>query len=127
MKALSVKQPYASAIANGNKQYELRSRNTHYRGDCMICASKKPILMDEDGDELPIGAALAIVEIYDSIHCSDLTPEQWDKTCIPENERYRFNNCYAWCIRNVRRIIPYPITGQLGLFEIKNIDYVQIG
>ncbi|MEG1306079.1 MAG: ASCH domain-containing protein, partial [Bacilli bacterium] len=40
MKVLSIRQPWASLIINGYKEYELRSWNTHYRGDVLIHACK---------------------------------------------------------------------------------------
>ena len=44
MKALSVKQPWASLIAGGHKPLEIRSRRTHYRGPVLVlvCSSLKP-------------------------------------------------------------------------------------
>lgn len=41
MKAMSVWQPWASAIASGAKRYETRSWATRYRGPIAICAAKK--------------------------------------------------------------------------------------
>ena len=42
MYALSVRQPYASLIAVGEKTMEWRSRVWHYRGPVVICASVVP-------------------------------------------------------------------------------------
>ena len=41
MKVISIKQPYASLIANGYKKYEFRTWKTSYRGKIYIHASKK--------------------------------------------------------------------------------------
>lgn len=41
MKALSVKQPWASLIDDGTKTIETRKWSTRYRGDLLICASQK--------------------------------------------------------------------------------------
>ena len=38
MKALTIKQPWASLIINGHKQYEIRSWKTSYRGKILIHA-----------------------------------------------------------------------------------------
>jgi hypothetical protein len=43
MKALSIKQPYASLIAHGIKNVENRSWRTHFRGKIYIHASAKPV------------------------------------------------------------------------------------
>ncbi|MFN6025464.1 MAG: ASCH domain-containing protein, partial [Planctomyces sp.] len=40
MKALSIRQPFASLIAAGKKTVELRTWYTHYRGPLLICAAK---------------------------------------------------------------------------------------
>lgn len=42
MKAISIKQPYASLICEGIKDIENRSWQTHYRGPIYIHASAKP-------------------------------------------------------------------------------------
>ena len=39
MKALTIKQPYASMIVNGYKKYEFRTWKTNYRGKLLIHAS----------------------------------------------------------------------------------------
>lgn len=39
MKVLSIKEPYATLIANGNKVIETRSWKTNYRGELFIHAS----------------------------------------------------------------------------------------
>lgn len=42
MKALSIKNPWASLIAAGLKPREIRSWRTHYRGPVLVCSSLKP-------------------------------------------------------------------------------------
>lgn len=42
IKALSVKEPFASFIKSGTKKIETRTWKTKYRGDILICASKIP-------------------------------------------------------------------------------------
>ena len=41
MKALTIKQPWASLIMQGIKKYEFRSWQTKYRGDILIHSSKQ--------------------------------------------------------------------------------------
>jgi len=51
VKAITVRQPYASLIAAGVKTIETRPRQTHYRGRAAIHAAKRePIHGDELGD-----------------------------------------------------------------------------
>ena len=40
MKALTIKEPWASLIINGYKTYEFRSWNTSYRGKILIHAGR---------------------------------------------------------------------------------------
>lgn len=121
-KALSVKQPWADLLTrvvfrdeSGNfhaeKTIEVRTRNTNYRGDLLICASAKP--------ELPgrlSGVTCGFVELYDTKPVEEFTPEDWAETCIPENQRPRTG--YGWMVRNPRRVVEMPIRGQLGVYNL---------
>ena len=40
MKVLTIKQPWATLIMQGNKRFEFRSWQTKYRGDLLIHAGK---------------------------------------------------------------------------------------
>ena len=40
MKTITIKQPYATLIAEGLKEYEFRTWKTKYRGDILIHAGK---------------------------------------------------------------------------------------
>ncbi len=125
MKALSVQQPWANMIASGLKTIETRKWWTPYRGDLLICSSKRPAIE-------PAGAAICIVRLVD---CRRLTPrdrdaaqcqdcpyagmplEEWGRAmCCPDHPGVRF---YAWVFENIRPIMPFPVRGQLGLFEVE--------
>lgn len=43
MKVISIKEPFATLIKNGNKHIETRSWKTNYRGELFIHASSKKI------------------------------------------------------------------------------------
>lgn len=121
-KALSVKQPYADLLTrvvfwdesgeyHAEKTIEVRSRNTNYRGDILVCASAKP--------ELPgrmSGVTCGFVELYDVKPIEQFTPEDWAATCIPEKDRPRKG--YGWMMRNPRRVVEMPIKGQLGVYNL---------
>ena len=121
-KALSVKQPYADLLTrvvfrdeNGeyhaDKTIEVRTRNTNYRGELLVCASAKP--------ELPgrmSGVMCGFVELYDVKPIEQFTPEDWAATCIPEKDRPRKG--YGWMMRNPRRVVEMPIKGQLGVYNL---------
>lgn len=119
MKALSVKQPWANLIAGGHKTIETRTWATKYRGELLICASKT---VDTFMAEIlsftapvigisPIGQALCIVDLVD---CRPIvkadSPAAW---CPAEL------GSFAWVLENVRPIKPFPVKGQLGIFEVE--------
>lgn len=111
--ALSVKQPYAGQIAYGEKTIEVRSKTTAFRGDLLICSSKKPNIPG-----LECGFALAIVELYDVKPVEEFTPEDWEQTCIPKEIRGNYSNCWGWMLRDNRRVIEWPVSGQLGIWKL---------
>ena len=130
-KALTVKQPYASALVEFLKQelfgtppdfelrrfaiksIEVRSRTTSYRGDLLICSSAKPEIAG-----LMSAATLGFVELYDIKPVSAFTPEDWENTSIPEEKRKNIKGGYGWLMRNPRRVIEFPIKGQLGIYNL---------
>lgn len=107
MKALSVRQPWASLIAEGRKTIELRSRRTRYRGPVLICASKH-----RQGCG-PKGVALTVVELVD---CRPATPEDRDAACCDPSPGE-----WAWVLSDARIIDPLPIRGALGLFAAPDV------
>jgi hypothetical protein len=130
MKALSLKQPWASLIMIGLKTIETRKWETGYRGDIIICSSLSD---DKDmwnklGGEIPgpypyilRGYALGIVELYDIVR---MTREYEIKACCQV-----YPGAYAWLLRNIRRFLnPHHIKGKVSLFEldIKDNDFINI-
>lgn len=58
MKALSVRQPFASQIVIGEKTTEWRSKPFNWRGPLVICASKSAIRRNwTTGNASPVGGA----------------------------------------------------------------------
>lgn len=64
MKAISIKQPWASLVAAGHKTVECRTWKTAYRGPLLICSSKGDFEIN-DGLVSPGGMALGVVELID--------------------------------------------------------------
>lgn len=123
-RALTVKQPYANhlttpakiaenGIVYGEKTIEVRSRNTSYRGDLMICSASSPVLPDMES-----GVTLGIVELYDVKPIKDFTPEDWEETKIPKEMREKITKGYGWLIRNPRPVVHKPVKGQLGIYNL---------
>lgn len=110
---LCVKQPYANYIATGEKTIEVRSRNTTFRGDVLICSSSRPRI-----EGLQSGATMCLVEIYDVKRVEDFTEEDWQQTCIVGEDREEIIEGYGWLLRNPRRVVELPVKGQLGIFKM---------
>lgn len=106
MKALSVKEPFAGMIMNGEKSIETRTWNSTYRGDLLICASKTP-------KSIYSGKAICIVSMID-VRRMETDLDWLDANCAP----YPF--AYGWIFVNVRKIKPFKVTGQLRIFEVKH-------
>jgi hypothetical protein len=106
MKALSVRQPWASLIASGTKTIETRTWNTKFRGDILIVASKNPKVKN-----LPTGVALAIVSIVD---CKPMTIHD-----VPAARCELYPGAFSWFIENIRPVKPFEVKGQLGIYEVE--------
>jgi hypothetical protein len=108
MKALSIKQPWASLIASGRKTIELRTWQTKYRGDFIVCASCSP----RRGTEFEIGpmAAAICVVTLDRIEPADASHAKRACCSVSPGE-------FAWRLTNVREFEPFPIKGRLSFWE----------
>lgn len=113
MKALSIKQPWASLIAAGHKTVECRTWKTSYRGPLLICSSKNDF---EINDKLiaPGGHALGIVELID---VCPMTKADLVSAYLPEIWYADALKGYAWHIKKLYEIKPVPIKGKLNLFN----------
>ena len=129
MKALTIKEPWASLIIEGYKKYEFRSWKTKYRGKILVHAGlsvEKDMLKrfkDYKIDVKP-GYILGEVTINDCI----LVDEKFNKELreIDPIVYGRSNHVenYAWKIENVIKYDePIPCKGKLGLWNYeKNIE-----
>lgn len=122
--ALTVKQPYANdlvteaykddnGIVYGIKSIEVRSRNTTYRGDLLICSSAAPVYPG-----MGCGVTLGLVELYNVKPITEFTDEDWACTRIPKEKRLKITKGYGWMMRNPRRVVEMPIKGMLGIYNL---------
>lgn len=118
MKALAVRQPWASAIMDGVKTIELRTWKTDYRGPLAIVASGKPCKM-EDGEILPAGGIIGTVDLVD---IRPLVPSDWKGACVYKKDIVAgvYSRHYAWVLKNPRPLdTMIPCKGKLHLFEVE--------
>ncbi len=126
MKVITLKQPWASLIASGIKEYEFRSWKTNYRGKLLIHAG---CTVDKDIDrfnslnlEYPKKRIVALVELVDCLKLDD----ELNKKIISENNiayGNKYREGYAWKIKLIKKIdSDKEINGKLGLWNIDNYE-----
>src|SRR5690625_4797093 len=132
MRAITIRQPWATLIATGAKKIETRSWPTNYRGTLLIHAGKskqdlsvaqafsqwagpmwEPFTRPND---LPFGAVVAMADLVD---CVDMTPERIERVSPVESRFGHYEpGHYMWHLDNVRKLDkPIPATGRLGLWR----------
>lgn len=122
MKALTIKQPWASLIVNGYKEYEFRSWKINYRGKILIHAGMK---LEKDMAErfkeynldYTLGAIIGEAELVDCI----LVDKDFDEELRKMNSLVYASNhveSYAWKLTNIKKYDePIFIKGKLGLWN----------
>lgn len=131
MKAISLWQPWASAVAIGAKTIETRHWWTAYRGEIAIHAAKKdtPELREfftwkacdpvraagfRRFEDLPFGAIVATCRLTECLHTTDVD-------CLSEQEKALGDfspGRYAWVFQDIKPLaMPCPFRGAQGLFE----------
>jgi hypothetical protein len=103
MKALSIEQPWANMIASGEKTIETRTWSTDYRGPILIVSSKTPRIE-------PAGCALAVAKL---MNCRPMTKDDEDEACCE-----LYPGAFAWVLRCIKRIEPFAVKGNLGIYEV---------
>ena len=122
MKAITICEPYASAIIHGPKRVENRPNPWRFRGRLLVHAGKSMKFMGTlnaaelatwpqfDERKLVFGAILGSVEVYDCVDVNELfsTPvDPW--ACGP----------FCLLLRDPRPFEkPVPFRGMLGLFDV---------
>lgn len=126
MKVLTIKQPFATLIAEGLKEYEFRTWKAKYRGDLLIHAGKgidKKAMKRFEYLNLtyPTGYIIAKVKMTDCLYVDEkLKKELKEKDekvyhgIIKENSTW---DGYGFKLENVQKIAPIPINGKLSFWE----------
>ena len=123
MKALSLKQPWATIIVNGVKPIENRRWKSHYRGPLLVHASKT---WDKDGAAWIVKLKPELNGlIYWSNHLKGKIIGQVEMTdCVTHYDSEWFFGPYGFIFENPHEFhgdqaIPYK--GQLGIFNVSNL------
>lgn len=103
MKAISIKEPWASLINSGKKTIETRTWKTDYRGKLLLCCSKKP-------SSVLSGLAFAVCDLVEIRPMTVL--DEYLAGCK------KYDGAYSWVLENVKLIAPFPVKGKLSLFDV---------
>lgn len=123
MKALTIKQPWASLIVNGYKEYEFRSWKINYRGKILIHAGmrlEKAIAESykEYNLNYTMGAIIGEAELVDCILVDDCFNKKLNKANPLVYGRSDHVGVYAWKLANIKKYKePIFIKGKLGLWN----------
>ena len=125
MKAITIKEPWATLIAEGYKEYEFRVWKTNYRGEVLIHAGKS---FDEENLKrfskrnlkYSPGKIIAKATITDCV----LVDEEFSNKMLEKDsevysnlKRKRDKKLYGFKLENVEKIEPIEANGKLSLWE----------
>lgn len=126
MKAITIKQPFASLIAEGYKIYEFRSWKTKYRGEILIHAGKG---IDKEAMkrfeylnlDYPTGKIIAKAIIEDCVEVDEDMKEKLrklDPIVYKGAINYKGEkNEYGFKLKDVKKIEPKEAKGALSFWE----------
>lgn len=131
MKTLTIKQPFATLIVEGLKEYEFRTWKTNYRGEILIHAGKavdKKAMKKYEylGLEYPKGCIIGKATITDCIKIDDNA-----RKILKEKNSVIYSNIiedknwngYGFKLENVEKLENIEVCGKLSFWEF---DYPQI-
>ncbi|MBE6160183.1 MAG: ASCH domain-containing protein [Lactobacillales bacterium] len=127
MKVITIKQPFATLIKEGLKEYEFRTWKTNYRGDILIHAGKSidKVAMTKFEHlnlEYPTGCIIAKATITDCILIDDNFRKKLKLknnlvySGIIDDEEW---NGYGFKLENIEEVEPIEINGKLSLWDYK--------
>ena len=125
MKVLTLKQPYASLVCEGIKEFEFRTWKTNYRGEILIHAGygvdKEAIEKYKDYNlEYDKGCIICKATIEDCLLVDDSL-----RKILKEKNSYVYSNAinnkdkktYAFVLKDIKKINPIEAKGKLGFWE----------
>lgn len=126
MKVLTIKQPFASLIAEGYKEFEFRTWSTKYRGEILIHAGKS---VDKEAMkryeylnlDYPTGCIIARAKICDCVVVDD----SFRKFLNQKNQvvyygvlRHPDWKGYGFQLKDIQKIVPVSVNGKLGFWTL---------
>ena len=131
MKVITIKEPFATLIAEGYKEYEFRTWKTKYRGEILIHAGKgidkkamerfKPLNLNYS-----CGKIIAKAVLTDCIKIDDearkMLKEKNDNLVYSSIIKHIDWNGYGFKLENIEKIDPIEINGKLSLWDYNEKD-----
>lgn len=127
MKAITIKQPWATLIMEGYKEYEFRTWKTKYRGEILIHAGKsldkKAMKRFEHLNlEYPVGKIIAKATITNCIKVDDelrnilarKDPLVYQGVISKSSKDW---NGYGFKLENIQKIEPINANGKLSFWD----------
>ncbi|MFA6327738.1 MAG: ASCH domain-containing protein [Bacilli bacterium] len=123
MKVITIKEPWATLIINGLKEYEFRTWKTNYRGEILIHTSKK---VDQEAlkkfEDLNLNYQTSKIIGKVSIIDCKLIDDKFDKELsksIVHNSSSKIGK-YAWVLKDPQPLINNKeVKGRLGIWNIE--------
>jgi len=134
MKAISIRQPWASLILVAGKDIENRTWSTRYRGPVLIHASKGMTCAEhEDAIEFAVDAIRAdplnagktktrtlreLGFVFDDLQRGGIVGRAEIVDCVESSDSPWFVGPFGFVLRNVEPLPFRPYKGALGFFEV---------
>ncbi len=125
MKTITIKQPWATLIKEGYKEYEFRTWKSSYRGEILIHAGKTidKVAMkrfEHLNLEYPLGCIIAKAKMTDCVKVDEEFANKMlkkDKDVYHNLTRKREKSLYGFKLEEVEKIDPIFAKGMLSLWE----------
>lgn len=125
MRVLTIKQPFATLIAEGLKEYEFRTWKTKFRGEFLIHAGKgmdKKAMkkFEKYNFSYPTGCIIAKATLTDCVAINDE-----ERKLLEEKNPLVYSGViqdktwegYGFKLENIEKIEPIPVNGKLSFWE----------
>lgn len=126
MKTITIKQPFATLIAEGLKEYEFRTWKAKYRGELLIHAGlgvdiKAMKRYEHLNLEYPKGVIIAKCNMTDCVKVDEnLKRELAEKNPLVYHSMIKSDSDwegYGFKLENIEKIDPIPVKGKLSFWD----------
>lgn len=131
MKVITIKEPFASLVADGIKKVETRSWETNYRGEIYIHAGLTKVPEQDErikklitflpSKKFLYGHIIAKGKLVNCIYMDEKFLETIENNPIEKLCGHYEKGRYAWVIEDIQRLEhPILVKGKLGIWNYEN-------